>query len=57
MWHNKLAGPILVAPGKDASLVDGTPPNVSIRATNILRRERGEWKMSAITDLLPFLRK
>jgi ketosteroid isomerase-like protein len=35
---------------------DGTPARVSIRATNIFRKEDGVWKMIGHhTDLLPFL--
>ena len=34
----------------------GQPQNVSIRATNIFRKENGKWKMIGHhTDLLPFL--
>ena len=36
----------------------GAPVQVSIRATNVFRKENGEWKMIAHhTDLLPFLEK
>ncbi len=36
----------------------GNPVKVSIRATNLFRREGGEWKMIGHhTDLLPFLEK
>ena len=35
---------------------DGKAISVSIRATNIFRKEAGEWKMiSHQTDLLPYL--
>jgi ketosteroid isomerase-like protein len=35
---------------------DGEPENVSIRATNVYRKENGQWKMIGHhTDLLPFL--
>jgi ketosteroid isomerase-like protein len=35
---------------------DGRPLQVSIRATNVFRKENGEWKMIGNhTDLLPFL--
>lgn len=34
----------------------GRPQNVSIRATNVFRKENGQWKMIGHhTDLLPFL--
>lgn len=37
---------------------DGKTQTVSIRATNIFRKEKGEWKMIGHhTDLLPFLSK
>lgn len=37
---------------------DGKTEKVSIRATNVFRKERGGWKMiSHHTDLLPFLEK
>lgn len=37
---------------------DGQPVHVSIRATNVFRRENGEWKMIGHhTDLLPFLQQ
>ena len=36
----------------------GKPEKVSIRATNVFRKENGEWKMIGHhTDLLPFLQK
>jgi ketosteroid isomerase-like protein len=36
----------------------GEPMKVSIRATNIFRKENGQWKMIGHhTDLLPFLEK
>jgi len=36
----------------------GQPQQVSIRATNLFRKENGEWKMIGHhTDLLPFLEK
>ncbi len=36
--------------------VDGKPRKVSIRATNVYRKENGSWKMIGHhTDLLPFL--
>jgi len=36
----------------------GRPEQVSIRATNLFRKENGEWKMIGHhTDLLPFLEK
>ena len=39
-------------------LAEGRPLQVSIRATNIFRKEKGEWKMIGHhTDLLPFLDK
>jgi ketosteroid isomerase-like protein len=35
---------------------DGSPQKVSIRATNLFRKENGEWKMIGHhTDLLPYL--
>ena len=35
---------------------DGNPLQVSIRATHIFRKEKGEWKMiDDNTDVLPFL--
>ena len=37
---------------------DGKPQEVSIRATNLFRKEQGKWKMIGHhTDLLPFLEK
>lgn len=37
---------------------DGNPQKVSIRATNIFRKEGGQWKMIGHhTDLLPYLEK
>jgi ketosteroid isomerase-like protein len=40
------------------NIVDGNPQNVSIRATNIFRKEGGQWKMVGHhTDLLPFLKQ
>jgi ketosteroid isomerase-like protein len=37
---------------------EGRTVQVSIRATNVFRKENGEWKMiSHHTDLLPFLQK
>lgn len=40
-----------------SNYIDGKSQNVRIRATNIFRKENGEWKMiSHHTDLLPFLR-
>ncbi len=37
---------------------DGKPAKVSIRATNLFRKEGGKWKMIGHhTDLLPFLEK
>ena len=37
---------------------EGAPEQVSIRATNIFRKENGSWKMIGHhTDLLPFLEK
>jgi ketosteroid isomerase-like protein len=36
----------------------GKPQKVSIRATNVFRKENGKWKMIAHhTDLLPYLAK
>ena len=36
----------------------GTPSKVSIRATNIFRKENGQWKMIGHhTDMLPYLEK
>jgi ketosteroid isomerase-like protein len=38
--------------------VNGQPQTVTIRATNIFRRENGQWKMIGHhTDLLTFLAK
>ena len=38
--------------------VDGKKQTVSIRATNVFRKENGQWKMIAHhTDVLPFLAK
>ena len=38
------------------NFVNGKPQKVSIRATNIFRKENGKWKMIGHhTDLLPFL--
>lgn len=40
------------------NVVDGKPTKVRIRATNLYRKEGGEWKMIGHhTDLLPFLAK
>ena len=40
------------------NIVDGKPQEVFIRATNVLRKESGQWKMIGHhTDLLPFLEK
>jgi ketosteroid isomerase-like protein len=37
---------------------EGRPLQVSIRATNVFRKENGDWKMIGHhTDLLPFLNK
>jgi ketosteroid isomerase-like protein len=37
---------------------DGKTQSVSIRATNLFRKENGKWKMiSHHTDLLPYLKK
>jgi len=37
---------------------DGKPQEVTIRATNLFRKEDGKWKMIGHhTDLLPFLEK
>jgi len=38
------------------NMVDGQPVQVSIRATNVFRKENGQWKMIGHhTDKLPFL--
>jgi ketosteroid isomerase-like protein len=38
------------------NFVDGKPQQVSLRATNVFRKEQGQWKMIGHhTDLLPFL--
>ena len=38
------------------NFVDGKPQKVSLRATNVFRKENGQWKMIGHhTDLLPFL--
>lgn len=38
------------------NFVEGKPEKVSIRATNVFRKENGQWKMIGHhTDLLPFL--
>jgi ketosteroid isomerase-like protein len=43
---------------KGNNVVNGKPQSVSIRATNIFRKEAGAWKMIGHhTDLLPFLQK
>ena len=43
---------------KGTNIVDGETQVVSIRATNIFRKEKGEWKMIGHhTDLLPFFQK
>ena len=43
---------------KGENVVDGKPQMVSIRATNIFRKENGRWKMIGHhTDLLPYLAK
>jgi ketosteroid isomerase-like protein len=40
------------------NVVDGKPQEVSIRATNIFRKENGRWKMIGHhTDLLAFLKE
>lgn len=40
------------------NIIDGKPIAVSLRATNIFRKENGAWKMiSHQTDQLPFLQK
>ena len=40
------------------NFVDGNPTRVSIRATNVFRKENGQWKMIGHhTDTLPFLQK
>lgn len=40
------------------NVVDGKTQTVTIRATNVFRKERGQWKMIAHhTDLLPYLQK
>ena len=68
----KLGGEVLpeemhVTVGRDLAIVvcrevgnnldaEGKPLQVSIRATNVFRRENGQWKMIGHhTDLLPFL--
>jgi ketosteroid isomerase-like protein len=39
------------------NIKDGKPQKVSIRATNIFRKEKGKWKMIGHhTDLLPYLK-
>jgi ketosteroid isomerase-like protein len=43
---------------KGNNVVNGKPQSVSIRATNIFRKEAGAWKMIGHhTDLLPYLQK
>ncbi len=43
---------------KGTNVVDGQTQVVSIRATNIFRKEKGQWKMIGHhTDLLPFFRQ
>jgi ketosteroid isomerase-like protein len=40
------------------NVIDGKPTRVSIRATNVFRKENGQWKMIGHhTDTLPFLQK
>jgi ketosteroid isomerase-like protein len=40
------------------NVIDGKPTKVKIRATNLYRKEDGEWKMIGHhTDVLPFLEK
>jgi ketosteroid isomerase-like protein len=40
------------------NIVDGAPQTVSLRATNVFRKEDGQWKMIGHhTDILPFLQK
>lgn len=40
------------------NVIDGKPVTVSLRATNVFRKENGAWKMiSHQTDKLPFLEK
>jgi len=41
---------------KGANTIDGKPVSVSIRATNVFRKENGKWKMIGHhTDLIPAL--
>jgi ketosteroid isomerase-like protein len=63
------AADMRIAAGRDIAVVSnyenrentnarGEPQKVSIRATNIFRKEGGKWKMiSHHTDLLPHLAK
>jgi ketosteroid isomerase-like protein len=40
------------------NIVDGKPTKVTLRATNVFRKENGQWKMIGHhTDLLPFMQK
>lgn len=40
------------------NIVNGKPTQVSLRATNVFRKENGQWKMIGHhTDLLPFMQK
>lgn len=40
------------------NIVDGKPVQVSLRATNVFRKENGEWKLIGHqTDKLPFMQK
>jgi ketosteroid isomerase-like protein len=44
--------------GENTSAENGRPQKVSIRATNVFRKENGKWKMIGHhTDLLPFLQE
>jgi ketosteroid isomerase-like protein len=44
--------------GENTNADNGRPQKVSIRATNVFRKENGKWKMiSHHTDLLPFLQE
>jgi ketosteroid isomerase-like protein len=44
--------------GENTNAKNGSPQKVSIRATNVFRKENGKWKMIGHhTDLLPFLQE
>ena len=55
VWFRDSAVVVAVETGENRD-ADGQPLEVSIRATNVFRKEHGTWKMIGHhTDLLPFL--